>query len=332
MKKLLVILTLLSFLGSSFAVTASHQTHKQKSAQSSKKSSLSSKKSKSSKKTSKKKRSRSGYKVATRLRVNSTLDQDQINQSAINRQPRLYSYSALAVNANNNEVLVSKNPNVKMPIASITKLMTAMVVLDADLDLDEYITISPSDIDTLRNTFSRLSVGMQIKRKYLLLLALMSSENRAAHALGRTAYPGGIKEFIQKMNVKARSIGMQHSQFYDPTGLTNANQATAEDLSKMVAHAFKYDLIKKYSTTKQAKVLLGQKYAHRYINSDALVRNGTFPISISKTGFINEAGHCLVLYSIVSGQPIIMVFLNSAGKGGRLVDAVAVKNYIKRIG
>ena len=278
-----------------------------------------------------KKRYSNAVRYIPRIRVASTLPPEKINRNAINNQPKLYSYSALVINANTNEVIVSKNPNVKMPIASITKLMTAMVVLDADPDLDEYVTISASDIDTLRNTYSRLGVGMQLKRRNLLLLALMSSENRAANALGRTTYPGGIKEFTRKMNEKARSLGMRHSQFYDSTGLTNANQATAEDLAKMVEAAFKYDLIKTYTTTKQSTVILGPRYVHRYINSDALVRNGTFPIAVSKTGFINEAGHCLVLYSIVAGQPIIMVFLNSAGKGGRLVDAIAIKNYIKKI-
>ena len=328
MKNLLVILSLISFMGSSLAVTNRQQTYNQNSAQSGKKSTNSVKKSKYRKKTTKK-----NYSQVTqvpRVRVASTIPPEKINQAAISRQPYLYSYSALVVKANTSEVVVSKNPNVKMPIASITKLMTAMVALDAEPDLDEYVTISASDIDTLRNTRSRLNVGMQLKRRNLLLLALMSSENRAAYALGRTAYPGGIKEFIKKMNEKARSLGMNHSQFYDPTGLTNANQATAEDLAKMVEAAFKYDLIKEYSTTKKADVVLGSRYVHRYINSDALVRAGTFPIAVSKTGFINEAGHCLVLYSIVSGQPIIMVFLNSAGKGGRLVDAVAVKNYIRK--
>lgn len=124
---------------------------------------------------------------------------------------------------------------------------------------------------------------------------------------------------------------MTNTHFYDPTGLTMSNQSTAEDLSKMVETAFEYELIRKDTTTKSADVMLSSSYVHRYINSDALVRNGNFPIGLSKTGFINEAGHCLVLYSTIAGQPIIMVFLNSAGKSGRLIDAMAVKNYIKRI-
>jgi D-alanyl-D-alanine endopeptidase (penicillin-binding protein 7) len=245
--------------------------------------------------------------------------------------PRLYSYSALAMDAKSGEVLISKNPNTQLPIASITKLMTAMVTLDSETDLDDYVTISSSDIDTLKNTYSRLKVGMQFRRRDLLLLALMSSENRAAHALARTSYSGGLSSFIQKMNTKAKSLGMLNTQFYDPTGLTVANQSTAEDLSKMVRAAFEYDLIRRDTTTKDADVMLSRNYVHRYINSDALVRTNKFQISLSKTGFINEAGHCLVLYSIVNTRPIIMVFLNSAGKGGRLIDALTVKNYIKQL-
>jgi D-alanyl-D-alanine endopeptidase (penicillin-binding protein 7) len=262
----------------------------------------------------------------------STLPATSLDAQAIRNQPRLYSYSALALDVNSSTVLVSKNPNIQTPIASITKLMTAMVVLDSGDDLDEYITITPADIDTLRNTFSRLRVGMQLRRRDLLLLALMSSENRAAFALGRTAYPGGIKVFIQKMNAKARSLGMLHTQFYDPTGLTAANQSTAEDLAKMVKAAYNYDLIRQDTTTKNADVVLGTNYVHRYLNSDGLVRNGRIQIELSKTGFINEAGHCLALYTIVDGKPIIMVFLNSVGKSGRLLDAIAVKNYVERLG
>lgn len=262
-------------------------------------------------------------------RVLSTIPASQLDRNAIANQPKLYSYSALALDAKTNKILVSKNPNVKLPIASITKLMTAIVVLDSHVDLDDYVSISSSDVDTLRNTYSRLRIGMQLRRRDLLLLALMSSENRAAHALGRTTFPGGTSAFIKKMNQTAKTLGMVNTVFYDPTGLTNANRSTAEDLSRMVEAAYSYDLIREDTTTKSANVILGSNYTHRYINSDALVRSDTFPIEVSKTGFINEAGHCLVLYSIVSGEPIIMVFLNSNGKGGRLVDAIAVKNYVK---
>jgi len=267
---------------------------------------------------------------APRTQVASDIPTDTLDMDSIANQPGFYSYSALALDADTGKILVSKNPHTKMPIASISKLMTAMVLLDSGADLNQYVTISAADVDTLRKTPSHLSIGMQLKRKDLLLLALMSSENRAAFALGRTAYPGGIKVFISKMNQKAKALGMNNTQFYDPTGLTKQNQSTAEDLSKMVQAAFSYDLIRQDTTTKGADVALSSNYIHHYINSDALVRAGKFQIELSKTGFINEAGHCLVLYSIVGKEPIVMVFLNSAGKSGRLLDALAVKNYIQR--
>lgn len=251
--------------------------------------------------------------------------------SATNRTPKLYSYSAYALDANTNQVVLSKNPEVSLSIASITKLMTAMVMLDAGRDLDEYITITQDDVDNLKNTSSRLKVGMQLRRRDLLLLALMSSENRAANSIARTAYPGGMKEFLQKMNAKARSLGMNNTQFYDPTGLTVNNKSTAIDLSKMVQAAFKYELIREDTTTKSADVMLSPRYVHRYVNSDALVRGNSFQIELSKTGFINEAGHCLVLYAMVDNRPIVMVFLNSAGKSGRLIDAMTVKSYVDRM-
>ena len=251
--------------------------------------------------------------------------------SATNRIPKLYSYSAYALDANTNQVVVSKNPEVSLSIASITKIMTAMVMLDAGRDLNEYITITQDDVDNLKNTSSRLKVGMQLRRRDLLLLALMSSENRAANSIARTAYPGGMKEFLQKMNAKARSLGMNNTQFYDPTGLTVNNKSTATDLSKMVQAAFKYELIREDTTTKSADVMLSPRYIHRYVNSDALVRGNSFQIELSKTGFINEAGHCLVLYAIVDNRPIVMVFLNSSGKSGRLIDAMTVKSYVDRM-
>lgn len=262
---------------------------------------------------------------------NDTLFNEIEQPAAIAHQPRLYSYSALALNAKTGEIFVSKNPNVRLPIASITKLMTAMVTLDSGVDMDDYVTISSDDIDKLRNTYSRLRVGMQFRRRDLMLLALMSSENRAAHALARTSYPGGLNVFISKMNAKAKSLGMTHTQFYDPTGLTSGNQSTASDLSKMVHAAFGYPLIKQDTTTKGSDFALGRNFVHHYVNSDALVRSGKFQIEVSKTGFINEAGHCLVLYSIVDKTPIIMVFLNSAGKSGRILDAITVKNYIRKV-
>jgi D-alanyl-D-alanine endopeptidase (penicillin-binding protein 7) len=253
-------------------------------------------------------------------------------QTALPHQPKLYSYSSVVLNAKTGKILISKNPTVKLPIASLTKLMTAMVLLDSGVNMDDYITISTDDIDTIKNTFSRLKVGLQFRRRELLLLALMSSENRAAHALARTTFKGGINVFINKMNGRAKSLGMQNTQFYDPTGLTNKNQSTAKDLSIMVQEAYNYEQIRKDTTSKEANVMFGPKYIHRYINSDVLVRNGDkIQIELSKTGFINESGHCLALYSIIDGTPIVMVFLNSSGKDGRILDAMTTKNYVLKM-
>lgn len=243
--------------------------------------------------------------------------------------PKLHSYSAYSVDANTNQIIINKNSDAVLPIASITKIMTAMVLLDSKANLDDYVEITSDDVDTLRNTFSRLKVGMQLRRRDLLLLALMSSENRAAHAIARTAYPGGLKEFINRMNAKAKSLGMTNTKFFDPTGLTVENKSTATDLAKMVKAAYQYDLIREDSTTKAADVMLSPRYTHRYVNSDALVRGDNLRIELSKTGFINEAGHCLVLYTLVGQRPVIMVFLNSQGKSGRFVDALAVKRYVE---
>ena len=254
---------------------------------------------------------------------------DSVDNSAIKRQPRLYSYSAIALNATTGQIIVSKNPNTSLPIASITKLMTAMVVLDSGVDLDSYVTITSDDVDNLRNTYSRLKIGMQFRRSDLLLLALMSSENRAAHALGRTTFKGGLNVFIAKMNAKAKSLGMTHTQYFDPTGLTDMNKSTANDLAKQVQAAYTYDKIRQDTTTKNADVMFGPNYTHRYINSDALVRGSNMQIELSKTGFINEAGHCLAIYSIIDNKPIVMIFLNSSGKSGRIIDAMAVKNFVE---
>lgn len=268
--------------------------------------------------------------VSPKTPASSAIPRDYVDNASVRKQPRLYSYAAVALNADTGEIIVSKNPNAQLPIASLTKLMTAIVVLDSGVDLNDYVTITDADIDTLRNTYSRLKVGMQFRRKDLLLLALMSSENRAAHALGRTTFPGGINVFINKMNLKAKSLGMTNTHYYDPTGLTDMNKSTAIDLSKLVQTAYSYNEIRHDTTTKNADVMFGPRYTHRYINSDALVRANKLQIQLSKTGFINEAGHCLALYSIVDNKPIVMVFLNSAGKSGRIIDAMTVKNYVEQ--
>ena len=231
------------------------------------------------------------------------------------KPPKLYSYSALAIDVKTGEIFVSKNPDDPLPIASITKLMT----------------ISSADIDDLRNTYSRLKVGVQFRRRDLMLLALMSSENRAAAALARTTFAGGTPQFVRKMNEKALALGMVNTRFYDPTGLVTDNKATALDLAKMVKAAYSYDAIRQDTTTKAADVSLGRNYIHRYINSDSLVRGENMDIELSKTGFINEAGHCLALYTTINGRAVVMVFLNSAGKSGRVIDAMSVGKYIGKL-
>ena len=247
----------------------------------------------------------------------------------IGNKPRLKSYSALVVDPLNKIVYINKNINVKLPIASISKLMTAMVVLDSKVNLDELVEISSQDKDTLRNTSSRLQPGLEFKRRDLLLLALMSSENRAAHALARTTFNSGINKFIDKMNNKAKELSMFNTFFYDPTGLITTNQSTALDLYKMVNAAVTYDLIKEFTEKKFLTVKINNRYIH-YMNSDSLVRTGKLNIIVSKTGFVNEAGHCLVLYTMINGNPIIMIFLKSSGKNDRIFDALSVANYIKR--
>ncbi len=267
--------------------------------------------------------------LPTNNQYNNNIHTLKINNNLPNNHKlKLYSYAAIAVNANTHEILISKNSHAQLPIASITKLMTATIVLDARVDLNEYITISADDIDILRNTYSRLKVGMKFTRKDLLLLALMSSENRAAHALARTTFHGGLHVFINAMNKKADQLGMFDTKFYDPTGLTNKNVSTVFDIAKLVEAAYYYQDIRNDTTTKNADVMFAAKYVHRYVNTDALVRSKKIQINLSKTGFINEAGHCLAIYSIVNNKPIIMVFLNSAGKSGRLIDAMTIKNYI----
>ena len=247
----------------------------------------------------------------------------------IGNKPRLNSFSALVVDPLNKIIYINKNINVQLPIASISKLMTAMVVLDAKPDLDKLIEISSQDKDYLRNTKSSLHPGLEFKRHDLLLLALMSSENRAAHALARTTFDSGINKFIEKMNSKAKELSMTNTVFHDPTGLITTNQSTASDLYRMVNAAVNYDLIKKFTEKKFLTVKIGNRYIH-YMNTDSLVRAGKLNIIISKTGFINEAGHCLVLYTMINENPIIMIFLKSNGKNDRIIDALNVVNYIKR--
>jgi D-alanyl-D-alanine endopeptidase (penicillin-binding protein 7) len=207
--------------------------------------------------------------------------------------------------------------------------MTAMVVLDAQLPLAEEITIDSADIDVLKNTRSRLKVGSSLTRQQLLRLALMSSENRAAAALGR-AYPGGIEAFVSAMNNKAFELGMGNSRFVDSTGLSSANVSTARDLVKMVEAAHFYEEIRDFSTT-TSHALNSPDYQRglKYTNSNNLVSNGQWQIGVSKTGFLSAAGRCLVMQANITGKPVIIVLLDSNGKKTRIGDAIRIKQWME---
>lgn len=242
----------------------------------------------------------------------------------------LHSAAALVVDEESGRILYAKNVNTVMPIASITKLMTAMVVLDKRLPLEELIAIDGADVDTLRNTGSRLHVGTILSRYELLRLALMSSENRAASALARS-YPGGRAEFISAMNTKAWQLGMYSAQFVDPTGLHTENSATALDLVKMVRASYDYDLIREFTTTSRHDVELqdnGRLLAFK--NSNTLVAHPGWEIKLSKTGFTSDAGRCLVMQAKIASKPVIIVLLDSLGKLTRIGDANRIKKWIER--
>ena len=227
--------------------------------------------------------------------------------------PELRSASAIVLDGNG-EIIFGKNVDTVRSIASITKLMTAMVVLDANLDLDEKLTIAKADRDLIRMTGSRLGIGATLPRGELILLALMSSENRAATALGRT-YPGGMNKFVTAMNQKAKALGMRHSKFADPAGLRTENLSTASDLAKMITAAGTYPLITQATTTVREEVYpYAKRGPLRYGNTNRLLKNASWDIELSKTGYINEAGRCLVMQANIEGEEVSIVLLNSFGK------------------
>ena len=239
----------------------------------------------------------------------------------------LHSAAAIIQDQETGEILYGKNASTVTPIASITKLMTAMVVLDAGLDLNETITISDEDMDSLRGTRSRLKPGASLTRDELLRVALMASENRAAAALGRT-YPGGIEAFTRAMNHKAQMLGMNGSRFDDATGLSSANVSSAEDLVKLVRAAHQYDLIRSYTTmTGHELHVAGRPLA--YHNTNRLVANGSWNIGLSKTGFTNDAGRCLVLQAKLAERKVIIVLLDSWGKLSRIGDANRIRAWLE---
>lgn len=220
-------------------------------------------------------------------------------------------------------VLASKNINEQKPIASLTKLMTAMVVLDAKLPANEILTISEDDVDNYKHSKSRLSVGTVMSRDLMLHLALMSSENRAAHALART-YPGGLNTFIKDMNLKAKSLGLKSTVFVDPTGLSEQNVSNVSDLSVIVEAASKYPKIKQFSTDKEEEV-----QHKKYTNTNPLARGeNSWPLLVSKTGFTQEAGRCLVMNTIIKNRQTALIILDSPSKDGRVRDAMQLKSWL----
>jgi D-alanyl-D-alanine endopeptidase (penicillin-binding protein 7) len=239
----------------------------------------------------------------------------------------LRSSAAIIQDQETGEILYGKNASAVAPIASITKLMSAMVVLDAGLDLQENITISSADLDALRGTHSRLKPGASLSRDELLRVALMASENRAAAALGRS-YPGGIDAFKRAMNHKAQMLGMNGSHFDDATGLSSANVSSAEDLVKLVRAAHQYELIRSYTTMTGHEVhVAGRPLAYR--NTNRLVANGSWNIGLSKTGFTNDAGRCLVLQAKLAERQVIIVLLDSWGKLSRIGDAKRIRAWME---
>jgi D-alanyl-D-alanine endopeptidase (penicillin-binding protein 7) len=242
---------------------------------------------------------------------------------------RVQSAAVVVQDQSTGAVLFEKNSDAVVPIASITKLMTAMVVLDAGLPLEEMLAVGDEDIDTLRGSHSRLRVGTELSREDMLRLALMSSENRAASALGRH-YPGGIEAFVAAMNVKALAIGLRDTHFSDSTGLSAANVSSARDLSKMVAAAAHYPLIRELSTTAEYTMQIGRR-SQTFRNTNTLVRSSDWEIGLSKTGYIREAGKCLVMQAWLSNKPVIIVLLDSWGKLTRIGDAQRIKRWVEHV-
>ncbi len=233
---------------------------------------------------------------------------------------------ALVVDQETNEVLFSKNSQAVLPIASITKLMTALVVTEGALPLDELLTVAQDDVDATAGSRSRLKLGTQLTRGEMLHLALMSSENRAAHLLGRT-FPGGVQQFVNLMNSKAHDLGMHDTRYVEPTGLSSNNQSSAQDLARLVRAAFVYPIIRELSTSLEAVMPVGKRPT-QFRNTNALVRNPEWDIGLQKTGYISAAGRCVVMQTQLAGRRLIMVLLDSAGKYSRIGDAERIRKWL----
>lgn len=247
---------------------------------------------------------------------------------AYGKLPKLGSAIAMIYDEQTQQPLYRKNENEVVPIASITKLMTAMVILDAQLPMDEPITITREDRDRLKGTKSRLRDGMTLSRGDLLILALMASENRAASALART-FPGGTRVMVALMNAKARELGMENSRFAGPAGLHSENVSTAHDLVRMVRAAESYPEISRATTQSAHTVRVGARQTLRFGNTNPLVRSKAWDIGLSKTGYISEAGRCLVMTARLSDRPTVIVLLDSWGKNTRIGDANRIKHWME---
>ena len=238
----------------------------------------------------------------------------------------LKSSVALVVDQDTNEVLFSKNSGAVLPIASITKLMTALVVTESALPLGEKLIVSQQDVDATAGSRSRLKLGTELTRGEMLHLSLMSSENRAAHVLGRT-YPGGVDGFVTAMNGKARQLGMQDTRYVEPTGLSSSNQSSAQDLARLVRAAYEHPIIRDLSTSVDAIMPVGHRPT-QFRNTNGLVRNPEWEIGLQKTGYIAAAGRCLVMQTQMAGRKLIMVLLDSAGKYSRIGDAERLRRWM----
>jgi D-alanyl-D-alanine endopeptidase (penicillin-binding protein 7) len=240
----------------------------------------------------------------------------------------LKSSVALIVDRQTHEVLFEKNAHASLPIASITKLMTSLVVMDAGLPLDENLTIHQDDVNTYPGrTRSRVTQHAKMTREEALLLALMSSENRTAYALGRN-YPGGVKSFVDAMNAKAQMLGMSQSKFADPTGLSSENISSPEDLTRLVEAAYQHKVIRDFSTRSDYSIMIGNR-EQKFVNTNRLVRAGDMDIGLQKTGYISAAGRCLVMQAKIQDRDVVMVFLDSVGTQSRFADAVRVKKWLE---
>ncbi|MBN0980925.1 D-alanyl-D-alanine endopeptidase [Pseudomonas hygromyciniae] len=244
-------------------------------------------------------------------------------------QLHIASGSAMLVDLQTNKVIYASNPDVVVPIASVTKLMTGMVVLDAKQNMDEYISINISDTPEMKGVFSRVKLNSEMPRKEMLLITLMSSENRAAASLAHH-YPGGYAAFIAAMNAKAKALGMTSTRYVEPTGLSIHNVSTARDLSKLVQAAHKYPLLTQLSTTKEKTVSFRKpSYTLGFSNTDHLVNRANWDIKLTKTGFTNQAGHCLVLVTSMGNRPVSLVILDAFGKFTHFADASRIRKWIE---